>query len=158
EAGEHVYIAMELVLGKSLAAMLAERPLSMAEALDLARQILRGIESAHEAGFIHRDLKPDNVLVTPEGTAKVLDFSLAKARERERSAEAVTQVTEEGRLLGTPGYMSPEQARGKEVDPRTDIFSFGIMFHEMLTGKRPFEGATNADVLTALLRDEPLPP
>src|SRR5262249_10920627 len=117
EADGQAYIAMELVEGKSLAAILTERRLSVEEALDFARQILRGLARAHEAGIIHRDLKPDNVMITPEGVAKVLDFGLAKPDEQPSSrselgvAETVTKVTEEGRVLGTPSYMSPEQAR-----------------------------------------------
>src|SRR5262249_5234624 len=126
EAKGRVYIAMELVQGKRLGAVIAGRRLQVPEVLDVARQILRGLAKAHEAGFVHRDLKPDNVMLTGEGVVKVLDFGLAKRQEQPSpesridvldvstpgEAETVTHLTEAGQLLGTPSYMSPEQARG----------------------------------------------
>jgi serine/threonine-protein kinase len=163
EVGEgegRIYIAMELVGGRSLGRILAVSRPSIEESVELGRQILRGLGKAHEAGLVHRDLKPDNVMVTVEGTVKLLDFGLAKAREPAPSSlgDAETAMTEDGRLVGTPLYMSPEQARGRPLDARSDLFSFGVLLYELLTGKRPFAGATSTDLLTAILRDRPVPP
>jgi serine/threonine protein kinase/predicted Zn-dependent protease len=163
EVGEgdgRVFIAMELIDGRSLARTLSAARPSIEEAVELSRQILRGLGKAHEAGLVHRDLKPDNVMVTAEGTVKLLDFGLAKTREPGAShlGDADTAMTEDGRLVGTPLYMSPEQARGRSLDARSDLFSFGVLLYELLTGKRPFHGATSTDLLTAILRDQPPSP
>jgi eukaryotic-like serine/threonine-protein kinase len=164
EVGEtdgRIYIAMELVRGRNLGQVLSAGRLPPEEAVGIARQVLRGIQKAHEAGLVHRDLKPDNVMVTSDGLAKVLDFGLAKQRALDvmvGDAETVTHVSADGRLVGTPVYMSPEQARGVEIDQRSDLFSFGVVLYEMLTERRPFSGATTADLLTAILRDTPTPP
>ncbi len=149
--------------GRSLADVLAERRLPVPEVLRIAGQILDGIVKAHEAGLVHRDLKPDNVMITDEGAIKVLDFGVAKPlshavpAEALEVAETVTHASTGMRVVGTPSYMSPEQARGEEVDQRSDVFSFGVVLYEMLTGKRPFIGTTAADVIAAILRDEPAP-
>jgi eukaryotic-like serine/threonine-protein kinase len=161
EAEGRIYIAMELVRGRNLGQVLAAGRLPAEEAIGIARQVLRGLHKAHEAGLVHRDLKPDNVMVTSDGIAKVLDFGLAKQRALDGmlgDAETVTNVSVDGHLVGTPLYMSPEQARGVEIDQRSDLFSFGVVLYQMLTERRPFAGATTADLLTAILRDTPTPP
>ncbi|MEO8197400.1 MAG: protein kinase [Thermoanaerobaculia bacterium] len=165
EVGEHEgypFIAMELVLGRSLAARIEERFPSLRRLVAVAAQIAHGLAAAHEKGIVHRDLKPDNVMITPEGLVKILDFGLAKRTSgsettlsgSQTSAEAV-HVTEQGRLLGTVAYMSPEQARGLPLDFRSDQFAFGSILFEMLTGRRPFAGATTLDTLTTILHTEP---
>ena len=130
-------IVMELVDGESLRRRLEGGPLSAGEARDVALQIALALVAAHECGVIHRDLKPDNVIVTPRGVVKVLDFGLARF-EREVSSETHPFVTSEGKILGTPAYMSPEQAEGGTIDARTDLFSFGTLFFELLVGESPF--------------------
>ena len=162
EAGR-IFIAMELVPGRSLRDELARRaPLGVAETLAIARRSRRGLAKAHDIGLVHRDLKPDNVMLGPEGEVKILDFGLAKARELATPsilAAAVTgeigAVTDAGVIVGTPGYMSPEQATGGDVDARSDLFSLGIVIFEMLTGKLPFRGTTVGELIAAALRDEP---
>ncbi|HEX6882390.1 MAG TPA: protein kinase, partial [Planctomycetota bacterium] len=132
-------------------------PLPLDETLDVCRQIAAGLEAAHEAGVIHRDLKPANVRLTPEGKVKVLDFGLAKPASEVRGGSAIDSVlsTEQGRLLGTPTYMAPEQARGKAIDRRVDVWAFGCVLYECLCGRRAFEGETLTDVLGAVLHTEP---
>ncbi len=156
DVGEHEgrgYIAMEYLRGRSLREQLGERPLSVDEAVELARQVLAGLAHAHAAGLLHRDLKPENVLVDRDGRVRLVDFGLAKL---DGDVDAPGEnSTRDGLVMGTPGYMSPEQARGQDVDARSDIFSFGVLFYEMLTRKRPFTGPTRADVVTSLLRDAP---
>src|SRR5262249_7810863 len=142
-------------------------PTTVAEALDIARQIGRAIDAAHEQGIIHRDLKPSNIKITPEGIVKVLDFGLAKAITGEpvelSDAATVTMgKTRAGTILGTVAYMSPEQARGKEVNRQTDIWAFGCVVYELLTGRRAFSGSTTSDTIVAILERAPdwtlLPP
>ncbi len=146
-------IVMELVEGDTL-----RGPLPLAEALALARQIAEALEAAHDKGIIHRDLKPGNIKVTPEGVVKVLDFGLAKAvaeRSTPSGADSPTltlRATEAGLILGTAGYMSPEQAAGKPVDRRADIWSFGVVLYELLTGKRMFDGETVTHTLADVVR------
>ena len=156
-------LVMELVPGDSLAARLERGPISLREALELARQIADGLEAAHDKGIIHRDLKPGNIQVTPDGQAKILDFGLAKALGPEGAsatadaidAPTITAGTRHGVILGTAAYMSPEQARGLPVDARADIWAFGGVLYEMLAGARAFPGATATDVLVAILEREP---
>jgi eukaryotic-like serine/threonine-protein kinase len=165
EHGGRRYLILEYVAGETLADRLDRGPLPFDEALDIAVQIARGIEAAHEAGVIHRDLKPGNVVVTPEGQAKVLDFGLARMEETSSSGAAVGEMptltsparhspTVAGVILGTAAYMSPEQARGRRVDRRTDIWSFGVVLLEMLTGANPFAGETVSDSIGAILHKE----
>ena len=156
------FLSLELVPGETLAERVAKGPVPIEEALEVCRQIAEGVEAAHEKGVIHRDLKPANVKVTPEVKVKILDFGLAKAFEDEVSFADISQsptLTEEmtraGVILGTAAYMSPEQARGKTVDKRADIFAFGAVLYELLTGKRAFEGETVTDVLAKVLEGEP---
>ena len=168
EAGTH-FLVMELVPGETLAKLFSRGPLPFAEALPLFRQLAEALEAAHGAGIVHRDLKPANIKVTPEGKIKVLDFGLAKgfAEESPRSdlshSPTLTRdATKAGVILGTASYMSPEQARGKTVDKRTDIWAFGCVLYEALTGKKAFDGESVADVLGAVVHKEPsweaLPP
>ncbi|HEV2233476.1 MAG TPA: serine/threonine-protein kinase, partial [Terriglobia bacterium] len=132
------------------------------ETLQIAKQIAEALEAAHERGIIHRDLKPANVKITPEGAVKVLDFGLAKALAPEDSGTNISNsptisiaATQAGMILGTAAYMSPEQAKGKSVDRRADIWAFGCVLYEMLTGKKTFEGETTSDVLATVIRAEP---
>ena len=156
------FLVMELVEGETLAERIARGPLPVDEALTLSLQIAEALEAAHEKGIIHRDLKPANIKVNPEGQVKVLDFGLAKAFAEETPATDSSisptlsrDSTRAGVILGTAAYMSPEQAKGKEVDKRTDIFSFGIVLYEMLTGKKAFGGEDVSDVLASILKTEP---
>ena len=158
----HIYIAMELVLGSSLRHRLQQGPLPLATGLRIAKDLTRALIKAHELGIIHRDLKPDNVMVGENLEVKVLDFGLAKPIElplpstvEGSEIERGSVVTEEGHILGTPGYMSPEQAAGRAVDERTDIFALGVMLYEMAAGGRPFPGATAIEIIIATARDEP---
>jgi len=154
--GETCFIAMELVPGEDLAERLARGPLRPEAVLDVGRQIAAGLEAAHEAGVVHRDLKPANVRRTPGGDVKVLDFGLAKGAAPEaRDPRSGDFSTEEGRVLGTPTYMAPEQVRGRVVDRRVDVWAFGCVLYECLTGRRAFDGPTVSDVLAAVLDREP---
>lgn len=159
--GETDFIAMEYVEGVSLAQRIGGRGMAWPEALDLALQIGGALAHAHRAGLVHRDLKPANVMLTPEGRAKVLDFGLAKQVGGPGFAEAPTQAVElqtaAGVVMGTPRYMSPEQAQGRSVDARSDIFSFGALLYEMLAGEPPFSGDNPTEILAAILRDTPRP-
>lgn len=147
------YLVLEYVPGDTLAQRIAQKPMKLKEALSIGRQVAEAISAAHEKGIVHRDLKPGNIKITPEGRVKVLDFGLAKATLTEGSSEVTG--TQPGHIIGTPAYMSPEQARGKSADTRSDIWSFGCVLYEMLTGKAPFEGETVSDTLVKLLDREP---
>ncbi len=170
EGGHHtVALVMELVEGEDLAPRIARGPIPVDEALPIAQQIAEALEAAHEAGIVHRDLKPANVKVRPDGTVKVLDFGLAKALERSEgdgfsrrqtdvaNSPTITSpaMTAHGMILGTAAYMSPEQAKGKPVDKRADVWAFGCLLYEMLAGKKAFDGEDVTDTLTAVMRDAP---
>ena len=148
------YLILEYVPGESLAQRIAREPLKVEEALSIAQQIALAVSAAHEKGVIHRDLKPGNIKITPEGKVKVLDFGLAKSAG-DQAASQDSAVTQIGSIIGTPAYMSPEQIRGNTIDRRTDIWSFGCVLYEMLTGKRPFEGRTVSDTVAHTLEREP---
>jgi serine/threonine-protein kinase len=160
-AGMTTFLAMELVEGEDLSERIKRGPIPVDEAIPIALQISEALEAAHEAGIVHRDLKPANIKLTEDGVVKVLDFGLAKAWETEAGdsslslSPTVTHATAAGVILGTAAYMSPEQARGKKVDRRADIWSFGIVLWEMLTGNKLFEGETVSDVLASVLKETP---
>jgi eukaryotic-like serine/threonine-protein kinase len=154
------YVVTELLEGETLRSRLASGPLPVRKSLDYVIQIARGLAAAHEKGIVHRDLKPENLFVTDDGRVKILDFGLAKLKPELKSGEATefptaTAGTEPGVVLGTMGYMSPEQVRGKPADQRSDIFAFGAILYEMLSGKRAFHAETAADTITAILTKEP---
>jgi formylglycine-generating enzyme required for sulfatase activity/dienelactone hydrolase/predicted Ser/Thr protein kinase len=150
------YIVMELVQGESLAKRLLSGPLTVKESTSIALQVAEALEDAHERGVIHRDLKPANVMITPKGNAKVLDFGIAKLLAP-LGMDATLSMTEPGSLIGTPLYMSPEQALGKNVDARTDLWSLGVLYYESLTGKAPFDGKSTIAILHAIT-ESPFPP
>ena len=157
------FLTMELVEGQSLDRHVAPGGLPLARVLDLVLPLADALAAAHDRGVVHRDLKPANVMVTREGRVKVLDFGLAKThaaepgRDETWAATVATPLSSEGQVLGTVPYMAPEQIRGGAVDARTDLFALGIMLYELLTGLRPFGGATSADISSAILRDVPVP-
>jgi eukaryotic-like serine/threonine-protein kinase len=153
------YIVTELLQGETLREKLRHGPLPVRTAIDYATQIARGLDTAHENGIIHRDLKPENLFITKDGRVKILDFGLVKVSQPQPDALASTQAvvndTTPGAVMGTVGYMSPEQVRGQLADPRSDIFAFGAVLFEMLTGKRAFHGTTYADTVSAVLHHDP---
>jgi serine/threonine protein kinase/tetratricopeptide (TPR) repeat protein len=169
EVGEHdgvIFIAMELVEGRTLKRVLHDQPPAVDECLRLGIEICEGLARAHQSNIIHRDLKPENIVIDSEGRVKILDFGLAKLYEdptgspRDDSSGLQTisaAVTRDGRILGTVQYMSPEQARGVELDARSDVFSLGIVLYELVTGQSPFQGETITDTLTSILRDQQPP-
>jgi serine/threonine protein kinase/Tol biopolymer transport system component len=164
EADGGYFIAMEYVEGMPLEQKIGGRPLAVSECLDIAIQITDALDEAHGKGITHRDIKSSNIMITPRGRVKVLDFGLAKVtqaagtREQISDSEVATRVkTSPGVVMGTVNYMSPEQANGKEIDGRTDIWSVGIVLYEMVTGRQPFEGATPSHVTVAILEKDPLP-
>ncbi|HEX7780399.1 MAG TPA: serine/threonine-protein kinase, partial [Vicinamibacterales bacterium] len=161
EADGMTFIAMELIRGEKLSDLLSRGPLPPKRAIELGTEIAEGLGRAHEKGLIHRDLKPANVMVTEDGHAKVIDFGLAKLLETIDQEAATASVrnprTDSGVILGTAAYMSPEQARGLRVDHRSDIFAFGVMLYEMLTGRAAFQGSTSLDTMHAILT-QPIPP
>ena len=154
-------LVLELVEGPTLADRISKGPIPQDEALPIAKQIAEALEAAHEVGVIHRDLKPANIKVREDGTVKVLDFGLAKALDPTPTSDPsdsptlTAAATQMGVILGTAAYMSPEQARGKTVDKRADIWAFGCVLYEMLTGRRAFPGALASDTLAAVIRAEP---
>ncbi len=159
------FIVMELVPGKTLDSLIPKSGMRLGEALRVAIPIADALAAAHGHGIVHRDLKPGNVMVTPEGVVKVLDFGLAKLTQAEQASseddttlDAQAKLSRPGTVAGTPAYMSPEQAAGGPVDARSDIFSFGSVLYEMVTGRRPFGGGSSAEMLAALLKEQPKPP
>ncbi|OGD22872.1 MAG: hypothetical protein A2W03_06090 [Candidatus Aminicenantes bacterium RBG_16_63_16] len=166
QADDAHFIAMEYVPGRTLDGLIGQKGLALRDALTYAVQIADGLGRAHAAGIVHRDLKPSNIMVTPDGLVKLLDFGLAKLVEKDEAFPDIsvtrtlarTPVTEEGKIVGTVAYMSPEQAEGKPVDARSDIFSFGSVFYEMLTGRRAFAGETKASTMAAVIALDPASP
>jgi len=148
------YLVLEYIPGRTLAEYIAHKPVKIEEALSIGRQIAEALLGAYEQGVTHRDLKPSNIKITPEGRVKVLDFGLAKASATQ-DEKADNTITQPGRIVGTPAYMSPEQARGAPTDHRTDIWSFGCVMYEMLTGHLPFEGETATDTVARVLERQP---
>ena len=157
-AGDCPYIVSELLQGQTLRERLAEGPIPIAQAIDFALQIARGLIAAHDRRIVHRDLKPENLFLTQDGRVKILDFGVAKLQVETDSTHAVntaTTVTKSGMVVGTVAYMSPEQLRGKPVDHRSDIFSLGAIVYELIARRRAFRGETEVDTMTAVLREEP---
>jgi Tol biopolymer transport system component len=163
DIGQHEdapYVVQELLEGETLRSVLSGGRLSPRKAIDYSLQIVDGLAAAHEKGIVHRDLKPENIFVTNDGRVKILDFGLAKLTHTEERGQVTnlptaTAGTEPGVVLGTLGYMSPEQVRGKPADARSDIFSFGAILYEMLSGKRAFHGDSAADTMSAILKEDP---
>ena len=162
ESGERKFLVMELVDGETLAERIKRGPIPVDESLNIAKSICEALEAANEKGVVHRDLKPANVKITPDGKVKVLDFGLAKAFENESANAALSNsptlsmaATNAGVILGTAAYMSPEQAKGRPVDKRTDIFAFGCVLYEMLTGHAAFGGEDVPEILSRVLQREP---
>jgi len=146
------WIVSELVEGESLRSLIDSGPLSPRKAIEIAVQIAEGLAAAHAAGIVHRDLKPGNIMVRRDGGVKIVDFGLAK---RERLVADSATLTDPGTVVGTAGYMSPEQVRGEAVDARSDIFSFGVILYEMLSGRQAFSGTSSVEVMNAILKDDP---
>src|SRR5262249_7700691 len=159
QAGERRFLVMELVPGETLADRIKRGAIPLKESLSIAAQILEALEAAHGKGIVHRDLKPANIKLTADGKVKVLDFGLAKASEGQQNAASLANsptmslnATQQGVILGTAAYMSPEQMKGREVDQRSDIFAFGAVLYEMLSGRAAFAGEDVTDILSHVLR------
>src|SRR5687767_10412311 len=157
QVGSRHFIVMELIEGETLRQHLSKAPITISEALDVAIQIASALSAAHAAGIVHRDIKPDNVMIRADGIVKVLDFGLAKLTELESGDRAGAGLvhTQEGMVMGTAHYMSPEQARGLAVDARTDIWSLGVVLYQTIAGRVPFDGATRSDAIATVLSREP---
>ena len=157
EADDIHFLTMELVEGQSLDQLIPAGGLPVEQIVEIAGALADALAAAHEKGIVHRDLKPANVMVTNEGRVKVLDFGLAKDVAAPTGDATITSAshTQAGMVMGTPAYMSPEQISGRTLDHRTDIFSLGVVLHEMATGKQPFEGTSSAELISAILRDTP---
>ncbi|MFA9454311.1 MAG: serine/threonine protein kinase, partial [Candidatus Aminicenantaceae bacterium] len=150
EADGRIFIAMEFIEGKNLKQTLRSDPMTLSENLDIAIQIACGLEEAHEQGFVHRDIKSSNIMITPKGQVKIMDFGLVKMLHG-------TQITRTAMVMGTVAYMSPEQAQGKAVDRRSDIWSLGVILYEMFGGQLPFQGDTEASYLYSIVHESPAP-
>ena len=161
EQGNQLFIVLEFVRGRPLSELIgdASKPLPLEKALDLGREIAEALEEAHKSGVVHRDIKPKNIMLIESGHIKVLDFGLAKALQpsADLTGAEPTTLTEPGQIMGTPFYMSPEQITGQTADPRSDIFSFGVVMFEMIAGVRPFSGATAAQVIGSIMTGESEP-
>ena len=153
------YLVTEFIEGETLRQRMQAGPLPVRDVVEIAIQVAGALAAAHARGIVHRDIKPDNVMVRPDGYVKVLDFGLAKLATTDRWSDRIDSEsqTQPGMMMGTPRYMSPEQARGRDLDARSDIWSLGVMLYEMIAGRRPFEGATPADAVAAILSTDPLP-
>jgi eukaryotic-like serine/threonine-protein kinase len=158
EDGDKLFISTEYIKGETLRSLIERKALDLSSSLNIAEQIASAIATAHAPGIIHRDIKPENIMVREDGIVKVLDFGLAKPTAVESEAETRELVsTKAGMVMGSVGYMSPEQSRGKEVDARSDLWSLGVVLYEMLTGKTPFDGETMTDILANIIYKEPVP-
>ncbi|MGB6001786.1 MAG: serine/threonine-protein kinase, partial [Thermoanaerobaculia bacterium] len=162
EEAEGIHLlTMQLVEGGRLSELITEDGMSLERFLQLAIPLADGLRAAHEKGITHRDLKPENLMIDREGRVKILDFGLAKLKAPYAGVEAsllpTEAMTREGVVMGTVPYMSPEQVQGEPVDHRTDLFSLGVIFYEMLTGRRPFQGKNSAALISSILRDMPAP-
>ena len=154
------YLVSQLLEGETLRERLRRGPVPLRKAIDYAVQIAHGLAAPHEKGIVHRDLKPENLFITNQGRVKILEFGLAKINEvkdTSGSEPTLAQATEPGVVMGTVGYMSPEQVRGKNVDHRSDFFAFGTILYELVTGKQTFHKPTSAEAMTAILNEEPAP-
>jgi serine/threonine protein kinase len=158
------FIATEYIEGETLHSRLKTEPMNLNTVLDVAVQVASALDAAHQAGIVHRDIKAENVMIRPDGFVKILDFGIAKLIEKRNElveAEAATAIkaegTSPGMIIGTASYMSPEQARGKDIDARSDIFSFGVVLYEMITGKQPFAGESAIDTISSIIHKEPAP-
>src|SRR5437870_6078250 len=162
EDGDCLFIAMQYVEGETLGTRLVESPLAPDEVIDIGIQVGEALSEAHGRGVIHRDIKPQNIMITPRGQVKVLDFGLAHMTPNEQStdpdAKTVTQLTEEGSIVGTVAYMSPEQLKGQPVDARSDLFSLGVMLYECAAGTPPFTGSSKIEISSKVLQVEPRKP
>ena len=163
ESSRFHFIATEYIEGQTLRRRIRKDSISIAEATDITLQIAAALQAAHSAGILHRDIKPENIMLRPDGYVKVLDFGLAKLTERSGNSDSdeapfpIENETDPGLVLGTATYMSPEQARAQKLDARSDLFSLGIVFYEMIAGRSPFQDQTASDVMAAILQREPLP-
>src|SRR5690606_35401828 len=159
EENDTPFIAMEFVSGQTLAKAIRNRSLDMRQKIDIAIQIASALSAAHAANVIHRDIKPDNIIIRPDGIAKILDFGLAKLTEHRAETAAMTVAehkTNPGMIMGTVGYLSLEQARGRVADERSDIFSFGAMLSQMVAGKQAFSGENNLDIIASIIHKDPV--